>query len=187
MGEEAAKLKRSRSMSLHDTLAVTDEKPKADKDKRSHRHHHKRHHHARHLKNKGLNAHDTLELRIRSGMHALEEERKALREIVDEIETFGEKDREDINSKVYFHFSSINRVIPITETRRITFVRPIYFIRNPRNDILYFLESLLTFSSRHTLLQRHFNVIVTSFQRPYNIILMSCVYINILTVVLVNW
>lgn len=95
-----------RSTSLQDTKTVDDKlKESENKDsrrsqqKRHHRHHHKRHHHARHLKNKGLNAQDTLELRIRSGMHALEEERKALREIVDEIgENFGEKDREDINS-----------------------------------------------------------------------------------------
>jgi hypothetical protein len=37
-------------------------------------------------------------------MHALEEERKALREIVDEIDTFGEKDREDINSKFWYSY-----------------------------------------------------------------------------------
>lgn len=78
---------------------------KLDKPKHRHRHHHKKHHHARHLKNKGLSAQDTLESRIRSGMHALEEERKALREIVEEMdENIGERDREDITSKYEFKY-----------------------------------------------------------------------------------
>lgn len=103
--EATNRLKRSQSLLLHDKAGSPPSEPKPPKDSkhhRHHRHHHKRHHHAHHLKNKGLNAQDTLESRIRSGMHALEEERKALREIVDEIETFGEKDREDITCK---HFS----------------------------------------------------------------------------------
>ena len=103
------RLKRSQSLLLHDSAkSPPNEQPSKAKEAKSsgrhHRHHHKRHHHAHHLKNKGLNAQDSLESRIRSGMHALEEERKALREIVDEIETFGEKDREDITCKTFFTF-----------------------------------------------------------------------------------
>ena len=107
------RLKRSQSLLLHDsaTSPPIEQSSKAKEAKssgRHHRHHHKRHHHAHHLKNKGLNAQDSLESRIRSGMHALEEERKALREIVDEIEVFSEKDREDITCKfnhVLFFFN----------------------------------------------------------------------------------
>lgn len=100
-------MKHSRSATMLDkghveTEAVKQKKPDAEKTekKHHHRHHHKKHHHARHLKNKGLTAQDTLESRIRSGMHALEEERKALKEIVEEMdENIGERDREDITSK----------------------------------------------------------------------------------------
>ena len=119
--EATNKLKRSKSLSLDETDELKRKEASGEKSRkhRHHRHHHQRHHHARHLKNKGLNAQDTLESRIRSGMHALEEERKALREIVDEIETFGEKDRDDITCKNFFealkffivesfHFSNIN-------------------------------------------------------------------------------
>ena len=73
------------------------------KQRKHRRHGHHRHHHARHLQNKQITLNDSLELRIKSGMHTLEEERKALREIVTEIEDeYGQKDNDDIASELTF-------------------------------------------------------------------------------------
>lgn len=84
-------------MSLQDNLEV----PPKVQHRKKHKHgHHRHHHHARHLQNKHVTKHDTLELRIRSGMQTLEDERKALREVVSELgEEFGQKDIDDMTSK----------------------------------------------------------------------------------------
>ena len=69
------------------------------------RHHrsHKHHHHARHLRSRGVNAQDDLEMRIRTGMQKLEEERKAYQGVLAEMdEGIGAKDLEDIASKIQF-------------------------------------------------------------------------------------
>ena len=91
-------MRRGHSASILDTMALPS--PFIKHEKRKHRSHHKHHHHARHLRNAGLNSQDTLENRIRSGMQTLEEERKAIRGIVTEIEEECDvNEREDITSK----------------------------------------------------------------------------------------
>lgn len=77
-------------------------KRKGSHKNRNHRSH-KHHHHARHLRSRGVNAQDDLEMRIRTGMQKLEEERKAYQGVLAEMdEGIGAKDLEDIASKIQF-------------------------------------------------------------------------------------
>ncbi|XP_057305088.1 anion exchange protein 2-like isoform X2 [Hydractinia symbiolongicarpus] len=96
-----------RKMSLQDNLEV----PPKVQHRKKHKHgHHRHHHHARHLQNKHVTKHDTLELRIRSGMQTLEEERKALREVVSELgEEFGQKDIDDMTSHRFGNFQGSSK------------------------------------------------------------------------------
>ena len=82
-------------------LEVPTEKQHRHRHRRSN--HHRRHQHARHLRSRGVNAQDNLELRIKTGIQKLEEERKAYQGVLAEIdEGVGAKEYEDINSKSHF-------------------------------------------------------------------------------------
>jgi len=102
---------RSRSTSLIDKVDSVPTTLDISKTDLKQNHRHRKHNHARHRKNKGLNAQDNLEIRIKSGLQKLEEERKAYQGVLAEIEEgIGQKDIEDITSHRFGNFQNIRRI-----------------------------------------------------------------------------